>query len=440
MIVRCLSLLTALAALNLGMPSLHADPTAADVSFSKQPVFRIPYQTDPSERRLREIQLYVSTDQGRTWQPYANVKPDEGFFTFTSARDGLYWFTVRTVDLEGRGYPQTLEGARAGLKVIVDTQVPALQLRALQPKDGSVGVEWDIRDENLDLGSFVLEQRFAGTPDWSPLRVDPVAAGKYEWRPGTNGNIDVRLKIRDRAGNPAESKVSLSPGSQVTRLPDPPQHQPQPGHANLRLVNSKRISLNYEIKEEGPSGVSTVELWFTQDGRNWQKYGEDPTHRPPYVIDVNDEGVYGFTLVVKSGVGMSDRPPQVGDQPQVWVEVDLTKPNVRLNNVDVGRGSETGNLTITWTASDKNLGRQPINLSYAEHATGPWTPIAMNVENSGRYVWRMPQGIPYKFYVRVEAADKAGNVNGDQTAKMVVVDLAQPKGVITDVAPNSTHP
>jgi hypothetical protein len=47
----------------------------------------------------------------------------------------------------------------------------------------------------------------------------------------------------------------------------------------------------------------------------------------------------------------------------------------------------------------------------------------------------MPQEVPYQFLVRVEAADRAGNIGTDETVKAVAVDLALPKGVILEVAP-----
>src|SRR4029077_4699604 len=39
----------------------------------------------------------------------------------------------------------------------------------------------------------------------------------------------------------------------------------------VRAVNCKRIVLDYEIKDIGPSGVSMVDLWYTHDGRRWEK-------------------------------------------------------------------------------------------------------------------------------------------------------------------------
>lgn len=417
---------------------------------SRDRTFRIPFQTQTGDNRIREIHLYYTMDQGRTWRLAAVASPEQGSFQqFTAPQDGLYWFGVRTLDFQGRFFPATEDGLRAGLKVLVDTQAPVVQLRALPGQGGSVGVAWDVRDPNLDLATFRLEYRPAGTVQWLPLPIAPAAAGQHYWNPASNATLETRLTIHDTVGNIGEAQTPVvpGPGGAPANAHQPPQNNTPTntnanvaGNANVRLVNSKKISLNYRIDEVGPSGIAAVELWSTQDGRNWQKYAEDADQRPPFDFEVAKEGIYGFTLVVRSGVGLGDKPPQVGDAPQVWVEVDLTKPDVRLLNADVGRGADTGNLTITWTASDKNLGRQPITLSFSEHAEGPWTQIAANLENTGRYVWRMPSsGIPYRFQVRVEAADRAGNIGSAQTAMPVIVDLAKPKPIIIDVGPGRSE-
>jgi hypothetical protein len=423
---------------------LAAQEPGAAPTYTREAVFRIPFQTD-TPGRLKQVQLYISTDRGQTWRQEAAVLPTERFFDFRAPQDGLYWFSVRTVDLEGRTYPPSMEGARAGLQVVVDTQPPTVRLRALPPRDGEVGAEWEVRDDNLFPGSLRLEYRHGGGA-WVPLASDLVAAGQRWWRPDTNGALEVRLSAEDRAGNRGEDKLTLTPGdasgARPAESPGTPGAAGRSAASGVRMVNSKRVALNYEIRDKGPSGVSSVELWFTRDpgGRKWERYSEEKCKEEdgkvlPYVVDVHDEGLYGFTLVVKSGVGLGDRPPQVGDQPQVWVEVDLTKPVVRLTSVDVGRGSDTGRLTIRWVARDKNLGPQPIILSYAEQAGGTWKPIAANVDNSGSYVWQMPKDVPYQFLVRVEAADRAGNVGADESPKPVIVDLFHPKGVITAVEP-----
>ena len=430
-----------------------AQEAGSDIIFSRFLHFRIPFQAGPGEQRLKQLQLFFSTDQGRTWQPSAIAPPEQRHFRFVSERDGLYWFAVQTMDQEGRLYPPSMDGAQPSLKVIVDTQPPVVRLHTLPPRGGQVGVAWEIHDDNLDTSlpdALRLEYRSPGAAAWTPVPRNAGATQAY-WNPETREPLEIRLRARDRAGNWGEAVISTGPAGQATNtaggnVVGPPRDADQapaapvygsPVDPDRRLVNSKRISLNYELKDVGPSGVSVIELWWTQDGRGWYRYPQvkSGSDRPPLVFEVNGEGVYGFTLVARSGVGLGDQPPQVGDRPQVWVEVDLTKPVVTLQNVIVGRGPDKGKLTILWTAHDKNLGGEPITISYAQQPAGPWTPIAAKVPNMGRYIWSMPEQVPYQFLVRVEAADLAGNIGEVVTPNMVKVDLSQPKVHILQVEP-----
>lgn len=433
----------------IALPS-RAQEGSDRLNYTRQRHFLIPITEDqPGGRKgLKEMILYASVDEGMTWQRSGSASPEQQGFHFRAERDGLFTFALQTMDSQGRLYPPSVQGLQPSVKVYVDTQKPVISLRSAPYRDGSVGVEWDIRDETLDLTTFNLDYRLAGTPDWIPVAGQPLAAGVRYWNPGTTQAIEVRLRVRDLAKNEEESKLTLALGTQEYRSssnnPDAetPVTPTRRGQTPVRFVNSKRISLNYEIKEQGPSGVSAIELWTTRDTTQWDKYNEQTFSdqkppRPPYTFDVVEEGVYGFTLLVRSGVNESERPPRAGDQPQVWVEVDTTKPMVEWVNVDVGRAVDRGTVTITWKATDKNIAREPITLYYAkEPKDGQWTPIKSNLENSGRFVWQMPPtGIPYQFYVRVEAKDKANNIGFLEYAKVVKVDLARPKGVILSVDP-----
>jgi hypothetical protein len=198
-------------------------------------------------------------------------------------------------------------------------------------------------------------------------------------------------------------------------------------------VGSKRISLNYQVQGVGSSGISEVELWYTRDGHTWQKHSARQQNRPPYVAEVDAEDLYGFTLLVHNGAGVAPKPPQEGDLPQVWVEVDTTSPAVRLLGAGVRRDADGHNLTIMWRATDKNLGARPITLTYAADPSGPWSPIATHIENTGRYVWSMPGGMPHRFYVRVEATDQAGNIGIAQTPGALLDDCSHPTASIVGV-------
>ena len=417
----------------------------------RQPVFRIPFEIEPGEQsRVREVQLYVSEDRGKSWRHWKTLGPTEKYFPFRCDRDGLYWFLVRTVDTQGRAYPAKLDGAEPGLRVLVDTQVPVVILRELPANGDQVGVEWEIREDNPDPSSFRIEYRPQGTSGWQTLPVEYQSRGRKYWRAASRDLIEVRVTVRDRAENQGSAYVQVrsegyrpstiarpgspSAGSSTYVPPSPvPGSSPSSARRDIQVVNSPELTLNYALEEVGPSGLSLVELWYTRDGRSWQRYGEDPDRTSPFHAKLQGEGAYGLTLVVKSGVGLGDRPPQLGDQPQMWIEIDTTKPVVKLRTAEAGRGYEAGILTITWSAADKNLAPQPISLFYAENPEGPWNTIATALDNTGRYVWRIPPATPFRFYVRVEAIDRGGNVGRDQTAQPVIVDLSRPRGRLIGV-------
>jgi hypothetical protein len=350
-----------------------------------------------------------------------------------------------------------MDGATPNLKVIVDTVPPQVTIHALNNRGSEVGVAWTVRDENFSTNqadAIRLDYRsINSSANWIPLSVPP-GATQFYWNPNTTGPVEVRVQARDQGGNVGEAftrvaidgggsgftptPASVAPNPGYTRNYDPaPNILNGPAPSDVKLVGSKKIALGYDLKDVGPSRVAAIDLWFTHDGRTWAKYGQPFTDEAGknIIFEVEREGLYGITLNAKSGVGLGERPPQAGDRPQVWIEVDLTKPVVSLRNVLVGQGIDKGKLKIAWAASDKNLGQACINLKYAEQAAGPWTAIAEKLNNTGEHTWMMPAAVPYQFYIKVEAVDRAGNVGEDATPQPVKVDLSIPRAVPLSVAP-----
>jgi hypothetical protein len=203
-----------------------------------------------------------------------------------------------------------------------------------------------------------------------------------------------------------------------------------------RMVNSRLFELEYDVDSVGPSGIQRVELFSTRNGgRDWDSLAVDNDNRSPLLVKVDDEGTYGFKVVITSGAGLGGQTPQPGDTPDVTIEVDLSVPTAQILSADQGVGLESGNLVITWDAADKNLAGRPITLLYGESAGGPWKPIAADVENTGRYVWPIGRSLPPKTYFRLEVRDEAGNVGVDETAQSVALDHSRPAGHIRNIRP-----
>lgn len=415
--------------------AVQAQAPSPEVKYTRQTRFWIPFEPEGAVQRLRQVELYYSTDQGRSWRHVQSAAPNDRGFQFYAERDGTYAFAVRTVDVEGRAHPAALEGLQAGLVVCVDTHPPSVRLAPLTPQDG-VGVEWDVRDDNLDLSTLRVEWRGPGSTTWQALQVEPAAQGRRTWQAGAAAIEELRLQVRDKAGNLGEGHTTLS-GRRTDQRTYPGGNSGGTAAPPVRLVNSKNISIHFKVEDKGASGV-TLELWWTRDGgRTWQKCREQVPEQPPCIVPAPDEGMYGFTLVARSGVNLGDQPPQSGEPPQVWVEVDLKVPQVRLTSVEVGRGQDANKMTIRWSASDRNLDERPIRLEYAVDRAGPWQEIAAQLPADGSHAWIVPpEGVRY--YVRAVARDRANNVGVAETPKPIVVDLSRPRGVILEVQPVRT--
>ncbi|HEV3446665.1 MAG TPA: hypothetical protein VG099_18630 [Gemmataceae bacterium] len=236
------------------------------------------------------------------------------------------------------------------------------------------------------------------------------------------------------APHPSPDLVSVTAGRPIPETSSVPAPEMSNNAVPRQLVNGSRVSLEYQIEQQGPTGVSKVEVFYTRNnGMTWEQIHEDLQARSPVEFDLPGEGLYGVSLVVTNGTGLSMPPPQKGEAPDYWVEVDLTRPQAQLISVSPGVGAEAGMMHITWAANDKNLGNTPIDLYYTTRRGGSWEPIARGVRNDGSYRWSLPKNAGPEFYVRMDVTDQAGNLTRCEAPKPVLVDLVKPKARVLTI-------
>lgn len=315
------------------------------------------------------------------------------------------------------------------------------------PQPGATGdpkpLKLAVLEEGGALDSKQAHTEGAGVP---PLFPEPVTASAPTQAPRSQPAAVPALAAPAKTQVPAPVAPPLDaapvqpplaaapavPPTQVSKDAAPPMMS-RPPLPLYRLVHSKRITLNYDVENIGPSGVARIELWYTKDHRTWQKHPATPQAGFPFVVEVEGEGLYGFTLVARNGLNQGQGPPSPGEVPQVLVEVDLTPPTIKLNGTRLGSLEGAPALRIDWQASDKSLGSTPIRICFATQANGPWQPMVTDLENWGTYLWKLPTGLPPQFFLRVEATDRAGNTSSDQTHDPVVIECSQPRVSVRSV-------
>lgn len=229
------------------------------------------------------------------------------------------------------------------------------------------------------------------------------------------------------------------------RRDDPPQADAMtaPLTADIRphRIDKKRFELVYDIDSVGSAGIAEVELWCTRDGGNtWNPLGADDDCRSPMLVNVEGEGLYGFRVVAATTNGLRSHEPMSGEPPDVWVEVDLTPPEVKLIAAEQGTGDEADKLVITWEADDDRLAARPVSLGYRERPDGPTTTIASGLPNTGRYAWRLDHRLPEQVYLQIEIRDDAGNVGVAELPDAVLLRQVRPQSHIREVHPVGVLP
>jgi hypothetical protein len=253
--------------------------------------------------------------------------------------------------------------------------------------------------------------------------------------------------VRDLMARNSTVEV-MPPGQPLTVPPALPEAMGRPAETTnavdrpgslLRVVNTRQISFSFDVKDVNSSGLSGLEVWSTLDGRTWNKCECREAGRT-CVVEVEREGMYGFTMLARNAVGVSKQPPHSGDSPQVWVIVDETAPAVGDVRAELNRDSKPRTVAVTWKAVDQNLRRNSITLLSAASEAGPWKVIAANLENTGQYLWTLPNDAPVTAVIRVEATDLAGNIGRAQTAASVPLDNRVPEVIIEGVEPGGSKP
>lgn len=183
---------------------------------TSQTQFDVPFNTDDTTGRLIEIQLYVSTDLGKSWNLYARQSPLVKQIPFQSVGDGEYLFALKTLDRDRQLLPTG--PPMPTLRIVVDTRKPELQMRIDPDKSGRIAAAWHAADFNLDRQSLVLSFRAQGpnqAATWYPIpsgsspnaehQADPgVFQDRIVWWPDVSADaIVVKAEIKDLAGNEA---------------------------------------------------------------------------------------------------------------------------------------------------------------------------------------------------------------------------------------------
>ena len=204
---------------------------------------------------------------------------------------------------------------------------------------------------------------------------------------------------------------------------------------------SRSFSLDYSVEALRGIAISDIELWGTDDrGNTWLKWGSDPDRESPFDVQVGTDGLYGFRMVIIGQNGLVSNRPNDGDSADMWINVDTKTPSVKITRALYGEGPDAGMLVIDYSCDDENLHERPISLAYSERPTGPWSTIVTGLRNTGIYLWKADPNLPQQVYLRIQAVDRAGNVQEHRLELPINLRGLIPRGRIQGFRPIDPKP
>ncbi|MCR9202600.1 MAG: hypothetical protein NXI04_28495 [Planctomycetaceae bacterium] len=255
----------------------------------------------------------------------------------------------------------------------------------------------------------------------------PASAVSQQYTPGGQSQQTAMLPSGTYSQNQAGYGRNFSTFASAT----------SPASASRQTVSHPVFTIDYQVDDVGPSGVSAVELFVTENnGRTWYRYGNDADLRSPIEVDTRGEGTFGFAVRARNGLGFSQAAPQPGELPGIVVTVDRSAPQVEFSRpqVVVANG---GRIRLAWRVADANPSATPVRLEYSTSESGPWTPVFDWQVDQGGYEMPIQSGMPAVLHFRLLARDVAGNVSASQTNQPVIVDQRRPTARLLRVQPVS---
>jgi hypothetical protein len=482
---------------NYTAPQAQSTPepqSATKKIYARASEFKLPIVMDTTMRaKLAQVKLYAKSPGG-DWAQQEVAGPTATSFIYRVPQDGEYWFTLVTVDNQGRQTPANINAEPPGLRVVVDTRPPVLETNVTS-EFGETVLTVGVIDANPDPAS--VRVRVLG--DAGERYLTPMPGHPHKFRVTSSDlALPMRVTASDLSGNsstrdvppngagsmqvannmppaiPSNSGTIAPPPGQYNPqngMPTPPLQQPiamqqpmqqpapyqpysppvamptpQPGGiantsykasfdadrpSDRKLINTTHAQVDFRIDKVGPSGVGKIEVYMTRDrGNNWEKLADCPNKRSPVDVDLPGEGVFGLRMVLSNGNGIGGHPPRPGDRPQFYIEVDATSPTVQILPYEMVPGANA--LDIRWSAQDANLGAEPVSIYYRTRIDGSWQPMVRNMKNDGVYRWAFPRDVGAQIFYKIEVVDMAGNMTKVESPP-ILLDQTEPEATLLDI-------
>jgi hypothetical protein len=403
---------------------LSAGAVPPDPFYLNQRAFQIPIRVQ-AERKddVKGLELYVSTDNGQSWQLSAKAAPDQAAFSYAATRDGHYLFTVVVLDKKtGQPEPSNVMTAPVGQHIVVDTIRPDVRILKAERQGEGIVVKWSAHDDNPDWATLRLEYRPADASEsaWTAVGAMPGATGETIVPAHGPGAVAIRLSLKDRADNAGLAEQTVPAAAGAATAISPP-------------------AMTTATAYSGPS-VQAANL----TNSTLPPAGGPPDSVPPPKEPAGTPSPIGSSMPAtfpagSSSAGMSSAGSEHGKLPSLRL---VNKPQVKLD-FDVTRFGPSGLGGVdVYVTQDEGANWEKAQSDVAPALSGPAEPGRPGPVHGSLTLPLPREGVVYGFYLVVKSKaglGKAPPTRGDLPHIRVERDTKLPDAKLYSPEPDSAH-
>jgi hypothetical protein len=187
-----------------------ADPTKPTPVPSRIVELDIVY--DPASRKnVQRMLLYVSRDQGQTWELEATALPEQETFKYTAKDDGVFWCKMQAVMIDGKKVPSDITRTPPDHRLFLDGTPPVVRIASAKKSGDEISVEWIVEEKFPEEAGTIVRYKPVDAPDSAWVNV-PVTGSKksVQFKPAmASASYYVEVIARDQVGLTGSMRATI---------------------------------------------------------------------------------------------------------------------------------------------------------------------------------------------------------------------------------------
>jgi hypothetical protein len=367
-------------------------------------------------------ELWYRSNDGKAWGAWQkhgiNFNKDTPI-TWAPA-EGHWQIYLRKILTSGLAMDVPTEATKGHQEFIIDRSNPVVAIKfpavGAKLKGGErYTITWDAQDAHLRTNPITITYSRDGKGSWETIASAIPNSGSFEWtvpRDMTTTGV-VRVEAADKATNIGGTETT---GILVDSI------KPK-GRVTGPTISAKTdLTLELDIKDEGPAGLASAQLWISQDdGTSWT---QGPFIQDPRTVAWKSpgDGKYRLAIVATDKAGNQSAIPKGKAEDQSALIVDTTAPVILMTSaIGIIPADKAGptqqrdfkpgdKVQVPFAVKDVNLAANTVTVWFQSDPTKGWTEIGKNLPADQTFRFDIPKVETKTAKVKVSAVDSAGNI------------------------------